>query len=50
MNIAELSIKQIEALFASGEITDEIVEALRRDSRAAAGRLVKRYERQQKEI
>ncbi len=50
MNIAELSIKQIEALFASGEITDEIVEALRKDSRAAAGRLVKRYERQQKEI
>ena len=50
MNIAELSIKQIEALFASREITDEIVEALRKDSRAAEGRLVKRYERQQKEI
>ena len=50
MNIADLSIKQIEGLFASGEVTEELLEALRMDTRAAAGKILKRYEKQQKEI
>ncbi|ORU00727.1 Ribonuclease HII [Anaerovibrio sp. JC8] len=50
MNIAELSIKQIEGLFASGQVTEELIEALRQDTRAASARLIKRYERQQKEV
>ena len=50
MNIADLSIKQIEGLFASGEVTEELLEALKMDTRAAAGKILKRYEKQQKEI
>ena len=50
MNTADLSIKQIEGLFASGEVTEELLEALKMDTRAATGKILKRYEKQQKEI
>ena len=50
MNIADLSIKEIEGLFASDNVTEALVEACRNDKRAAAAKIIKRYERKQAEI
>ncbi len=47
-DIADLSIKDIEGLYAAGA-TEELVAACRADKRQGVQRLVRRYEREQKE-
>lgn len=49
MDISKLKVKELEALFAEGNVTEELLEACRNDSRAAATRLIKRWERQKAE-
>ena len=44
-----MTIKDIERLFAEGPVTEELLEACRADTRKAAGTLLRRYERAQKE-
>ena len=47
MNISKLTIKELERLFKSGQVTEALLEACRQDGRTAAGKLLQRYERQQ---
>lgn len=49
MDISKLKVKELEALFASGNVTEEFLEACRQDKRAAAGRLIRKWERQKAE-
>ncbi len=49
MEKAKMTIKEIEALFASGEVTDELLKMCREDTRKAVGPLLRRYERSQAE-
>lgn len=49
MDISKLKVKELEALFTEGNVTEELLEACRNDSRAAAARLIKRWERQKAE-
>ena len=50
MNIAKMTIKEIEQLFAAEEEPSaELLEACRQDARTAVGRLVRRWERLEKE-
>lgn len=48
-DLSKYTIKDIEAIFAGQEPDEELLVACRADSRKAAGALVRRYERQQKE-
>lgn len=50
MDISDLSVKQVEAYFASDQISSELLEACREDKRAGVVRLVKRYDKQQAEL
>ncbi len=49
MEKGKMTIKEIEALFASGEVTDELLNMCREDTRKAVGTLLRRYERSQAE-
>ena len=49
MDTKEFTIKQLEQLFSDGNPSEELIEACRQDSRQAAGRLVRRWEREQAE-
>ncbi len=49
MEIHGMTIKEVEGLFAAGPVTEELLAACREDSRAATGRLVRRWEREQAE-
>lgn len=49
MDVSKMKIKELEELIDSGNMTDEVLTALREDIRAAAGRLIRKWERQQKE-
>ena len=49
MEIQDMTIKGIEKLFADGPVTPDLLAACREDSRAAVGRIVRRWERQQAE-
>ncbi len=49
MEKAKMTIKDIEALFTSGEVTDELLNMCREDTRKAVGTLLRRYERSQAE-
>lgn len=49
MDISKLKVKELEALFTEGNVTEELLEACRNDSRAAAAKLIKRWERQKAE-
>lgn len=44
-----MKIKELEELFSSGNITEELLVACREDTRAATGRLIRKWEKQQKE-
>ena len=46
---AKMTIKELEGLFSRGQVTEELLEACRRDSRKAAAALLRRYERTQQE-
>ena len=47
MDISKLTIKELERIFKSGQVTADLLAACRQDGRAAAGKLLQRYERQQ---
>lgn len=49
MNIAEMTIKEIEKIFLQGEVTEAFLTECQNDGRKAAQQLVKRYQREQKE-
>ena len=49
IDLSKMTIKDIERLFAEGPVTEELLEACRQDSRKAAGTILRRYEREQKE-
>ena len=49
MDIQKMTIKEVERLFLENMPTEELLEACREDSRAAIGRLLRRYEREQQE-
>ncbi len=49
MDLAKMTIKEIESLFAAGNIPDGFVEACANDKRKAVHRLISRYEREEKE-
>jgi ribonuclease HII len=49
MELAKMTIKEITAVFAAGQPTDELIAACRADSRSAVGRILKRYDREQQE-
>ncbi len=49
MEKGKMTIKEMEAVFASGEVTDEFLRICREDTRKAAGTLLRRYERSQAE-
>lgn len=49
MESAKMTIKELESLFASGEVTEELLAACRADGRKAVGTLLRRYERQMRE-
>ena len=49
MNIAEMTIKEIEKIFLQGEVTEAFLAECQNDGRKAAQQLVKRYQREQKE-
>ncbi len=49
MEIHGMTIKEIEELFAAGPVTEELLAACREDPRQAAGRLVRKWEREQAE-
>ncbi|MGN8831122.1 ribonuclease HII [Selenomonas montiformis] len=46
---AKYTIKELEAIFASGKVEESFLAACRSDARKAAGRLVRRYEREQQD-
>lgn len=48
-DLKDCTIKQIEAMFAEQNVTEEFLNLCRNDSRKAVGTLVRRYERQQQE-
>ena len=47
-DVKDSTIKELTAVFAAGEITDDFLAACRADTRKAVGTLVRRYERAQK--
>ncbi|MBO6290958.1 MAG: ribonuclease HII [Selenomonas sp.] len=47
--MSKTTIKDMESLFAEGPVTEELLEACRHDARKAAGTILRRYERAQKE-
>lgn len=49
MESAKMTIKELESLFASGEVTEELLAACCADGRKAVGTLLRRYERQLRE-
>ncbi len=49
IDLSKMTIKDMERLFAEGPVTEELLEACRHDARKAAGTLLRRYERAQKE-
>lgn len=50
MDISKLTIKELEQFFKSGQVTEDLLAACRQDGRAAAGKLLQRYERQQAKL
>ncbi|MCR5176464.1 MAG: ribonuclease HII [Anaerovibrio sp.] len=50
MNISELTIKEIEGLFAADNVSEDLINACRQDTRAATAKIIKRYERKQAEV
>lgn len=49
MNEKKMTIKEIESLFAKTDMTAEAVAVFRTDTRAAVGRVIRRWEREQAE-
>ncbi len=49
MNIEKMTIKEIEQSFATAKPAPELLEACRQDPRASVGRLVRRWDRMEKE-
>ena len=49
IDLAKMTIKDIERLFAEGPVTAELLDACRLDGRKAAGTILRRYERAQRE-
>lgn len=49
MDLSKMTIKEIEGLLSKENVTEELLEACRADSRKAAGQAVRRYERRQRE-
>ena len=47
--VADCTIKELEAAFAAGAVSEEFLAACRADTRKAAARLVRRYEKAQAE-
>lgn len=49
METGKMTIKEMEQVFAQGNLTEEFLAACRMDTRAAAGKLLRRWEREQTE-
>lgn len=49
MEIHKMTIKELGALFSSGQVNDELLELCQQDSRKAVQTLLRRYQRQQDE-
>lgn len=49
MEIANLTVKQLEHMFAAGKANEELIEACRSDKRSTVARLVRKWEAQEKE-
>lgn len=50
MNSGKMTIKEIEALFASGNVPEEFLAECRKDSRKSVGTILRRYDRMQREM
>lgn len=49
MNLAKMTIKEIESILAAGHVSPELLNECGKDSRKAVQRLIRRYEREQQE-
>ena len=49
MNLAKMTIKEIESIFAAGNVSSELLKECDKDSRKAVQRLIRRYEKEQQE-
>lgn len=50
LNLKHHSISQLKVLFSKGQITDNMIETLKRDERKGVQQLIRRYEREQERM